>query len=360
MKKLEKIIKEAILEVIAEGNKLYTLKNQTDSAKGLPSTLDPDDATEKSPAFTAKYKSVSEGESDEEDILGDMISDMLKYKSEDEVFQFLRQTLASAVDDKNSNEINEMSRIAVLYKIGDEDKVKEYLSTQSDTNKLNQQKIINLVKEKGQISPANIALSLGKTFIDKKGNVLPRQQSVNPDIKQLVDSGILEPVGGTGIAASRIDKKTGKVAPPTTKQTLEPEDFFIGKGKFDGPAFEPSDEEVAASFARARAAGDGGEEEFVANLKKDAPKVKPTISDEEYNKLMKFLDYKERLRKIESALRQNKKISRGGDDMISKDRGEAEKLSNMKTDLENRIEDLVAGSEYLQRRKAPEDKNKNR
>ena len=46
--------------------------------------------------------------------------------------------------------------------------------------------------------------------------------------------------------------------------------------------------------------------------------------------------------------------------MIFKDRGEAEKLSNMKTDLENRIEDLVAGSEYLQRRKAPEDKNKNR
>ena len=306
MKKLEKIIKEAILEVMAEGNKLYTLKNQSDSAKGLPSTLDPDDATEKSPAFTAKYKSVSEGE------------------------------------------LDEMARISIKYKIGDLSKLDDLSDKVKNSKGVTG--IIDYLQANEEASVAEIA----KEKFDRP------QQAINPVVQSLVASGVLEPVGGTGIAASRVDKKTGKVAPPTTKQTLEPEDFFIGKGKFDGPAFEPSDEEVAASFARARAAGDGGEEEFVANLKKDAPKVKPTISDEEYNKLMKFLDYKERLRKIESALRQNKKISRGGDDMISKDRGEAEKLSNMKTDLENRIEDLVAGSEYLQRRKAPEDKNKNR
>ena len=306
MKKLEKIIKEAILEVIAEGNKLYILKNQSDSAKGLPSTLDPDDATEKSPAFTAKYKSVSEGE------------------------------------------LDEMARISIKYKIGDLSKLDDLSDKVKNSKGVTG--IIDYLQANEEASVAEIA----KEKFDRP------QQAINPIVQSLVSSGVLEPVGGTGIAASRVDKKTGKVAPPTTKQTLEPEDFFIGSGKFDGPAFEPSDEEVAASFARARAAGDGGEEEFVANLKKDAPKVKPTISDEEYNKLMKFLDYKERLRKIESALRQNKKISKGGDDMISKDRGEAEKLSNMKTDLENRIEDLVAGSEYLQRRKAPEDKNKNR
>ena len=306
MKKLEKIIKEAILEVMAEGNKLYTLKNQSDSAKGLPSTLDPDDATEKSPAFIAKYKSVSEGE------------------------------------------LDEMARISIKYKIGDLSKLDDLSDKVKNSKGVTG--IIDYLQANEEASVAEIA----KEKFDRP------QQAINPVVQSLVASGVLEPVGGTGIAASRVDKKTGKVAPPTTKQTLEPEDFFIGKGKFDGPAFEPSDEEVAASFARARAAGDGGEEEFVANLKKDAPKVKPTISDEEYNKLMKFLDYKERLRKIESALRQNKKISKGGDDMISKDRGEAEKLSNMKTDLENRIEDLVAGSEYLQRRKAPEDKNKNR
>ena len=241
-----------------------------------------------------------------------------------------------------------MARISIKYKIGDLSKLDDLSDKVKNSKGVTG--IIDYLQANEEASVAEIA----KEKFDRP------QQAINPIVQSLVSSGVLEPVGGTGIAASRVDKKTGKVAPPTTKQTLEPEDFFIGSGKFDGPAFEPSDEEVAASFARARAAGDGGEEEFVANLKKDAPKVKATISDEEYNKLMKFLDYNERLRKIDSALRQNKKISRGGDDMISKDRGEAEKLSNIKTDLENRIKDLVAGSEYLQNRKAPEDKNKNR
>ena len=297
MKKLEKIIKEAILEVLAEGPLEDAAKN-------------------------AELKSI------------------------DAKLKALNAQKAAVSSEKDS--VTEMARISIKYKIGDLSKLDDLSDKVKNSKGVTG--IIDYLQANEEASVAEIA----KEKFDRP------QQAINPVVQSLVASGVLEPVGGTGIAASRVDKKTGKVAPPTTKQTLEPEDFFIGKGKFDGPAFEPSDEEVAASFARARAAGDGGEEEFVANLKKDAPKVKPTISDEEYNKLMKFLDYKERLRKIESALRQNKKISKGGDDMISKDRGEAEKLSNMKTDLENRIEDLVAGSEYLQRRKAPEDKNKNR
>ena len=297
MKKLEKIIKEAILEVLAEGPLEDAAKN-------------------------AELKSI------------------------DAKLKALNAQKAAVSSEKDS--VTEMARISIKYKISDLSKLDDLSDKVKNSKGVTG--IIDYLQANGEASVAEIA----KEKFDRP------QQAINPVVQSLVASGVLEPVGGTGIAASRVDKKTGKVAPPTTKQTLEPEDFFIGKGKFDGPAFEPSDEEVAASFARARAAGDGGEEEFVANLKKDAPKVKPTISDEEYNKLMKFLDYNERLRKIDSALRQNKKISRGGDDMISKDRGEAEKLSNIKTDLENRIEDLVAGSEYLQRRKAPEDKNKNR
>ena len=298
MKKLEKIIKEAILEVINEDASL----DQAAKAAELNAL------NKKIQALNAQKSAVASGK----------------------------------------DEVTEMARISIKYKIGDLSKLDDLSDKVKNSKGVTG--IIDYLQANEEASVAEIA----KEKFDRP------QQAINPIVQSLVSSGVLEPVGGTGIAASRVDKKTGKVAPPTTKQTLEPEDFFIGSGKFDGPAFEPSDEEVAASFARARAAGDGGEEEFVANLKKDAPKVKATISDEEYNKLMKFLDYNERLRKIDSALRQNKKISRGGDDMISKDRGEAEKLSNIKTDLENRIKDLVAGSEYLQNRKAPEDKNKNR
>ena len=298
MKKLEKIIKEAILEVINEDASL----DQAAKAAELNAL------NKKIQALNAQKSAVASGK----------------------------------------DEVTEMARISIKYKIGDLSKLDDLSDKVKNSKGVTG--IIDYLQANEEASVAEIA----KEKFDRP------QQAINPIVQSLVSSGVLEPVGGTGIAASRVDKKTGKVAPPTTKQTLEPEDFFIGKGKFDKPGFEPSDEEIAASFARARAAGDGGEEEFVANLKKDAPKVKATISDEEYDKLMKFLDYNERLRKIDSALRQNKKISRGGDDMISKDRGEAEKLSNIKTDLENRIKDLVAGSEYLQNRKAPEDKNKNR
>jgi hypothetical protein len=37
---------------------LYALKNPADSSKGLAQTIDPDDATEGSPAFKSKYKKV--------------------------------------------------------------------------------------------------------------------------------------------------------------------------------------------------------------------------------------------------------------------------------------------------------------
>jgi hypothetical protein len=304
MKKLEKIIKEAILEVLAEAD----ISGPEKAAKDAELN-----------AINKKIAALNAKKSD----------------------------LASGREEITETNIDEMARISIKYKIGDLSKLDD-LSDKVKNSK-GVQGIIDYLQSNEEASVAQIA----KEKFDRP------QQAINPVVQSLVASGVLEPVGGTGIAASRVDTKTGNVAPPTTKQRLEPEDFAVGKGNFDRPAFEPSDEEVAASFARARAAGDG-EDEFVANLKKDAPKIKPSISDEDYDKLMKFLDYKERLRKIDSALRQNKKISRGGDDMISKDRGEAEKLSNMKTNLEQRIEDLVAGSEYLQRRKAPEDKNKNR
>jgi hypothetical protein len=85
--------------------------------------------------------------------------------------------------------------------------------------------------------------------------------------------------------------------------------------------------------------------------------IKPQISDEEYTKLMKFFDYKDRLRNIESNIKQNKKLARGGDDLSSA-KNDSSNLLQKKADIEKRIEDLVASSEYLQRRQAPEDKNK--
>lgn len=300
MKKLEKLIKEAILEVIAEG----TAEDQAAKAAELK-------------AIDAKVRALNAQ----------------------------KQAIAQGKDELPEGEVNEMARIPVQYKIADLSKLDD-LSDKVKNSK-GVQGIISYLQDKGQAPVAQIA----KEKFDRP------QQAINPVVLALTQAGVLDTVGGSGVAASRVGKG-GEVAPPTTKQTVDPEDFLIGGGeKFDKPANEPSEEEIAASFAAARAAGDN-EEEFIKNLKKDAPKVKPTISDEDYDKLMKFLNAKERLRNIDSSLRQNKKLSRGGDDIVAKDTGEEARLRAKKAELEKRIEDLVASSEYLQRRQAPEDKNK--
>lgn len=296
MKKLEKIIKEAILEVLAEG------------------------PAEDKAAKDAKVKALQAQKKAVDSKLSDVVS--------------------------GKDSVLEMARIPIQYKIADISK----LDTLSDKvkNSKGVQGIISYLEDKGEAPVAQIA----------KDQFNRPQQAINPVILALTQAGVLDAVGGSGVATSRVDKKTGKVAPPTTKQTIDPEDFFIGGGeKFNRPSNEPSEEEIAASFATAMASGDS-DEDFMKTLKKDNPVDTASISDEDYDKLMKFLNAKERLRNVDSALRQNKKINRGGDDMMSKDTGEEAKLISKKAELEKRIEDLVASSEYLQRRKAPEDKNK--
>lgn len=303
MKKLEKIIKEAILEVIKE--ETFAGKNSISDLKKDPgfSSLKPD----------------------------------AKINAEKELEQGGSVTL--------ENNVNEMARIPVQYKIADLSKLDD-LSDKVKNSK-GVQGIISYLQDKGQAPVAAIA----------KDQFNRPQQAINPVVLALTQAGVLDTVGGSGVAASRVGKG-GAIAPPTTKQIIDPEDFLIGGGeKFDKAPNEPSEEEIAASFAAARAIGDE-DEDIIKTLPKDAPKSKMTISDQDYDKLMKFLNAKERLRNIDSALRQNKKISRGGDDMISKDSNEEERLKAKKAELEKRIDDLVASSEYLQRRKAPEDKNK--
>jgi hypothetical protein len=304
MKKLEKIIKEAIAEVINED--AAKIKNLRLTATKF-----------RQQAIDAEQAASAEEEKD------------------------LQQN-KTAVAEIN---VNEMARIPVQYKIADLSKLDD-LSDKVKNSK-GVQGIISYLQDKGQAPVAAIA----------KDQFNRPQQAINPVVLALTQAGVLDTVGGSGVAASRVGKG-GVVAPPTTKQIIDPEDFLIGGGeKFDKAPNEPSEEEIAASFAAARAIGDE-DEDIIKTLPKDAPKSKMTISDQDYDKLMKFLNAKERLRNIDSALRQNKKISRGGDDMISKDSNEEERLKAKKAELEKRIDDLVASSEYLQRRKAPEDKNK--
>lgn len=302
MKKLEKLIKQTILEVLTEETyagktALNTLKTNT-----TYNSLKPD-------AKKSAEKELEDGGS---------------------------VTL--------EGNLKEMARIPIMYTVDDLSKLDDLGDKVKNSKGV--QGILAYLEEKGQSSVAVIA----REKFDRP------QQAINPIVQTLAKAGVLKQIGGSGIAASRVDAKTGKVSAPTTKQTIEPEDFLVGDGSKVQGGQEYTDDEIDASFAKAMASGD--EEEFIKTLPKDNKHSKVDLSDEEYAKMMKFFSAKERLKNIDSALRQNKKIGRGGDDLGSGDTGEEAKLRTKKAELEKSIEDLVASSPYLQRRKSPESMKK--
>lgn len=285
MKKLEKIIKEAILEVLAEGP-------LEDTAKAAELK-----------AIDAKLKAL----------------------------QAQKSAVASGKDS-----VTEMARVPVQYKIADLSKLDD-LSDKVKNSK-GVQGIISYLQDKGQAPVALIA----------KDQFNRPQQAINPVILALTSAGVLDTVAGSGVAPSRVGKG-GVIAPPTTDDKFDAEDFFIG-GKMQDKDF---------TFNKGAATSEDEEaEKFLKTLKPDAPAVKANISNEEYDKMMKFFDLKDRLKNVESNIRQNKKLGKGGSDIAVVDRGEDEKLKAKKAELEKSLDDLVASSDYLKRRVAPESKKK--
>jgi hypothetical protein len=286
MKKLEKIIKEAILEVLAEDAAL----DKAAQAAELNAL------NKKIAALNAQKSAVASGK----------------------------------------DSVTEMARVPVQYKIADLSK----LDTLSDKvkNSKGVQGIISYLQDKGQAPVALIA----KDQFDRP------QQAINPVVLALTQAGVLDTVAGSGIAPSRVGKG-GVIAPPTTDDSFDAEDFFIG-GKMQGKDF---------TFSKGAATSEDEEaEKYLKTLKPDAPVIKASISDEEYAKMMKFFDLKDRLKNVESNIRQNRKIGKGGSDIAVVDRGEEATLKNKKAELEKSLDDLVASSPYLQRRIAPESTKK--
>ena len=236
--------------------------------------------------------------------------------------------------------VKEMARPAKeLYKLNsDFPQIKDRINNPDSFKTDRKQQVINFFIQQGKeqnLDPMEIELL--KSDIEK-GAAPGVNWSFTPDIR----TDLLQ---ATSVKAELPSDEDGEGE--TYFKGGDAEDFLIGKSKFTTkkPSLNISKSEEEE------------EEKFLKTLKKDAPVIKPQISDEEYTKLMKFFDYKDRLRNIESNIKQNKKLARGGDD-LSSTKNDSSNLLQKKADLEKRIEDLVASSEYLQRRQAPEDKNK--
>ena len=108
-----------------------------------------------------------------------------------------------------------------------------------------------------------------------------------------------------------------------------------------------SDEEIEASFAKARRAG---EEEPEAGEIEKSDVSAASMSDADYDAFMKYTDLEGRLAKVKSDILKTKRAKRTAGDISDKPSSEVERLRDLKDRLQAKMDDLLARSEYLQKR----------
>jgi hypothetical protein len=128
-----------------------------------------------------------------------------------------------------------------------------------------------------------------------------------------------------------------------------------------GIAGDMSDEEIEASFAKAMASG---EEEPDAGEIEKANVAAGGMSDVDYEAFMKYTDLEDRLSRVKSDILKAKRSRPSIGDISDQPSNELQNLRDLKTRLQAKLDDLLAGSEYLQARKTkmtkkaePEDTN---
>jgi hypothetical protein len=153
----------------------------------------------------------------------------------------------------------------------------------------------------------------------------------------LLDAGVLVKLGAGGEVEA-----TPEPGEETTPKATDPEDLFMGGAEdplsmyFDG---EPN--------------ADGSEdfEPEAGELEKAEPAA-GSMSDEDYEAFMKYDELKRRLDATKSNILKMRKSRGVAGDISDKPSTELQRLRDLKKSLEDRINDLVAGSDYLKKKLA--------
>lgn len=243
-----------------------------------------------------------------------------------------RKVGASIKKDEQSD-IKEMARIPTGYKIGDLEKLEDFDPKIKDSKWV--RGIIDYLNEKDSASIIQIA----KEKFDRP------QQSINQLVQALVKQGVLIPADGSEKTfAKKQNTYYNEEIPDEYKdelgdgdiddETFSAEDYFIGN-KFDNRKHkEVEPEEIS-------------DEPSIPKLPKDGPVHKPNISDTDYKDLMKYLDYKERIKKITGDLNKSSRSIKGSDLGKTDNSTEYSNLINLRSRYEDKLEDLKKNSPYI-------------
>jgi regulator of replication initiation timing len=217
----------------------------------------------------------------------------------------------------SENDLDELANVAVRYELAPDVNAGDFTG------------------KKNRIITAMQATEEPMSKIDVAGELgYDKQNPINADFMELVANGTIVASGAQ--AAPRLNRPAGE---PATAAAADSEfDFIQG---------DMTDAEIDASFAKAAAAGD--EEPEIGDIEKtDASAAQ--MSDSDYEAFMKVSDLENRLASTKSNILKLKKGKSTAGDISDRPSDELQRLRDLKTSLEKRINDTIASSKYLQQR----------
>ena len=233
--------------------------------------------------------------------------------------------IASGREEVAEGEIDEMANVAVRYELAPDAAAADFTGKKS--------RIITAMQATEEpMSKVDVANALG----------YDKQNPINADFMALVADGVIIPSGTQ--AAPRLNR-------PAAEPGAEP-DAEAGAedtGIEGGIDRDLSDEEVDAMFAKIMR---GDEEEPEAGEIEKADVGAASMSDEDYEAFMKYTDLEGRLAKVKSDILKTKRSKGVAGDISDRPSSDIENLRALKNRLQAKMDDLLASSEYLQKRKA--------
>jgi hypothetical protein len=234
-------------------------------------------------------------------------------------------------------EIDEMANVAIKYEIAPD----------ADTSGLTGKKarIIAAMQETGEpMSKIEIANAMG----------YDKQNPINAEVLALTTDGILNLSGQQ--TAPRLNRPQPAVSAIPSEpgeeddEDVDDEEEIPNEDDMDGIVNRDlSDEEVDAMFAQTMR---GDEEEPEVNDIEVGDIDGAKMSDEDYDAFMKYTDLEDRLAKVKSDILKTKRFKSGPGDLRNNFSSEVQNLRALKDRLQQRMDDLISNSPYLQARKA--------
>lgn len=233
-------------------------------------------------------------------------------------------TADEPVEFVEEGDIDELARIAKGYKLADEDvDTTRFTKTISGTSLAD---VIEYFKE----NPGADKKALQTQFN------FARPQIANAIVNGLMDAGVLVKLGAGG------EEEAPGVQAQAPAAT-DAEDMFVGGA-----------ENPLAMYFDGKPNADGSEDmiEPEAGEVEKAP-MAGQLSDEDYEAFMQASTLEDRISKVKSDILKTKRSKPGGE-FSSEPSTELDRLRALRTTLEKRLADLVAGSKYLQKRSGVE------